>query len=42
MAQIMMTEPKPIHAAIRRYAAREISAGKAADLLKERQLPTCS
>jgi hypothetical protein len=31
-----MTEPKPIHAAIRRYAAGEISAGKAADLLGER------
>lgn len=31
-----MTEPKPIHPAIRRYAAGEINASQAADMLGER------
>jgi hypothetical protein len=31
-----MTESAPVHPAIRRYSAGEISAGKAADLLGEK------
>ncbi len=31
-----MTDPEPVHPAIRRYAAGEISAGTAADMLGEK------